>query len=230
MQNVGAYGQDVAQTITRVRAFSCAERRVVEFDRPSCRFGYRHSIFRGSKDHVILDVTFSLAKNELSAPLRYPELARALGTHEGGRAPLLEVHDAVLALRRSKGMVLDPKDLDTRSAGSFFVNPLVDARALDALRARVESLLGREARLPVFPEPDGRTKVSAAWLIERAGFYKGFSLGLASISSKHALALTARPDATTVQLLTLARAIRDGVERTFGVVLEHEPVFVGVTL
>src|SRR5262249_4756343 len=150
---------------------------------------------------------------------------RALGVAEGERAPAARVRDTVVALRKKKGMVLDDSDLDTVSAGSFFTNPILDAAALAALRVRVG-----DAAMPTFPEPDGRTKVSAAWLIERAGFAKGFAMGAAAISSKHALALTNRGGATTAELLALARRIRDGVRDRFGVVLENEPVMVGVAL
>jgi UDP-N-acetylmuramate dehydrogenase len=140
------------------------------------------------------------------------------------------VRETVVALRRGKGMVLDAADSDTASAGSFFTNPILDGAALARLRERVAAALGEQASLPVFPEPDGRAKVSAAWLIERGGFPKGHALGPVAISSKHALALTNRGGATTNDLLALARAIRDGVRSKFGVTLENEPVFVGVAL
>jgi UDP-N-acetylmuramate dehydrogenase len=231
MQNVGAYGQDVSETIASVRAWDRGARRVREHDRGACRFAYRTSAFRGSDRHVILDVTFRLSASTESRPIRYAELARALGVPEGAgararaRAPTRVVRETVVALRRKKGMVLDAADPDSVSAGSFFTNPILDGAALAALRAR----LG-DAALPAFPEPDGRTKVSAAWLIERAGFTKGFTKGRASISSKHALAIVNRGDATTTDLLALARAVRDTVRDRFGVVLENEPVFVGVVL
>ena len=224
MQNVGAYGQDVSETIVRVRTWDRAARKIAIFDRAACQFAYRSSIFRGSSGHVILGVTFALVRRLTSAPLRYAELTRALAIGEGERAPLAATRATVIALRRTKGMVLDDADRDTASAGSFFTNPILDAEALAALRARVGD------QLPVFPEPDGRAKVSAAWLIERAGFAKGHALGRVAISTKHALALTNRGDATTAELVMLARAIRDGVKERFGVVLENEPVFVGVAL
>jgi UDP-N-acetylmuramate dehydrogenase len=230
MQNVGAYGQDVSETIVRVRTWDRAAGRVVDFDRAACRFAYRSSVFRGSDGHVILAVTFALVKRATSAPLRYAELSRALGVAEGERAPLANVRETVIALRRKKGMVVDDADLDTTSAGSFFTNPIVDARALAALQARVAPQLREGEAIPLFPEADGRTKVSAAWLIERAGFAKGHTLGRVSISTKHALALTNRGGASTQELLELARAIREGVRTRFGVTLENEPVFVGVAL
>lgn len=225
MQNVGAYGQDVSETIARVRAWDRHARCVRAWDRDACRFAYRSSAFRGSDRHVILDVTFVLRRDTASRPIRYAELARALDVREGDVAPAARVRETVIALRRKKGMVLDPADPDTASAGSFFTNPILDDEELAALRARVG-----DAALPTFPEPDGRTKVSAAWLIERAGFTKGFTMGRAGISTKHALALVNRGGATTMEIVALARAIRDGVRERFGVVLENEPVFVGVRL
>lgn len=226
MQNVGAYGQDVSETIVRVRTWDRSARRVVDFDRAACRFSYRSSVFRGREDHVILAVTFELARSPESAPIRYAELARALGVAAGARAPASLVRETIVRLRRGKGMVLDESDHDTWSAGSFFTNPILDAPSLSALRDRV----GAGVSMPEFPEPDGRTKVSAAWLIERAGFAKGHRAGNVSISTKHALALTNRGDATTSELLTLARSIRDGVRLRFGVTLENEPILVGAKL
>jgi UDP-N-acetylmuramate dehydrogenase len=230
MQNVGAYGQDVSETIVRVRTWDRVARRVADFDRAACRFAYRSSVFRGSEGHVILGVTFALPKSTGSAPIRYAELARALGVREGDRAPLARVRETVIALRRGKGMVLDAADPDTTSAGSFFMNPILDAGELERLRERVKPVLSEGQSLPVFPESDGRSKVSAAWLIERAGFAKGYAAGSVAISSKHALALTNRGNASTRDLLALARTIRDDVKAKFGVMLENEPVFVGVTL
>jgi UDP-N-acetylmuramate dehydrogenase len=227
MQNVGAYGQDVSETVVSVRTWDRAARRVAIFDRAACRFAYRSSVFRGGEGHVILGVTFALAKRATSTPLRYAELTRTLGIAPGESAPLLTTRETVIALRRAKGMVLDPGDLDTASAGSFFTNPILDAAALAALRQRVG---GAGESMPVFPEADGRAKVSAAWLIERAGFAKGFAMGRVAISSKHALALTNRGEATTAELLALARAIRDRVRARFGVMLAQEPVFVGAVL
>jgi UDP-N-acetylmuramate dehydrogenase len=222
MQNVGAYGQDVSETIVRVRTWDRDMRSVVVFDRDACRFAYRSSVFRGRDRHVILDVTFALERSPLAKPVRYAELAKGLGVEAGTRAPLAQVRETVIALRRKKGMVLDANDPDTRSAGSFFTNPILSSPDLANLPPDV----------PKFPEPDGRVKVSAAWLIERAGFAKGFTLdGRAAISTKHALALTNKSgDASGDDLLRLARAIRDGVRARFGVTLENEPVFVGLSL
>lgn len=230
MQNVGAYGQDVGETIVRVRTWDRVAKRIVDLDRAACGFSYRNSVFRGRESHVILGVTFALARSASGAPVCYAELARALGVDEGERAPLALVRDTVLRLRRGKGMVLDAADPDTASAGSFFTNPILDGAQLAALQDRVAPLLGPGQSMPAFPEADGRTKVSAAWLIERAGFAKGYAAGPVAISSKHALALTNRGGATTRDLLALARAIRQGVQTRFGVLLENEPVMVGVSL
>ncbi len=230
MQNVGAYGQEVADTITSVRALDRATGEVVEIPREACGFAYRSSVFRGKDRHVLLGVTFAFARSAESRPLRYAELTRALGVESGGSAPLERVRSTVVALRRKKGMVLDPADPDSRSAGSFFTNPILDAAGLARLVARVAPVLREGESMPTFPEPDGRTKVSAAWLIERAGFTKGFTKGRAAISSKHALALVNRGEATAADILELARTIQAGVRERFGVVLENEPVLVGARL
>lgn len=232
MQNVGAYGQDVGERITKVEAWDRTTGARAVFDREQCHFSYRSSLFRGSDRYVILSVTFALDRSDQSAPLRYAELLRALEIEHGHAAPLPLVRDTILRLRRGKGMVVDPRDADTKSAGSFFTNPILDGASFEKLRERVTSHLRADEKMPSFPEPDGRTKVSAAWLIERAGFTKGFGLpdGKVSLSTKHALALTNRGAATTADLLTLARTVRDGVFSTFGVLLENEPVFVGVHL
>jgi UDP-N-acetylmuramate dehydrogenase len=228
MQNVGAYGQDVSETIVRLRAYDRELRCVVVIDRESCAFAYRSSVFRGRDRHVILDVTFALDRAEASRPIRYAELAKALGVADGSAAPAKLVRRTVVELRRKKGMVLDASDPDTASAGSFFTNPILAADALAAFRERARE----EGSIPLFPEPDGRTKISAGWLIEHAGFTKGCAGegGRVAVSSKHALALTNRGGATTAELIALARTIREGVHARFGVILENEPVFVGVRL
>ena len=183
---------------------------------------------------VVLAVTFRLGRSALSAPVRYGELARALGVREGGRAPLAQVRSAVLELRRGKGMVLDPADPDTRSAGSFFTNPVLDPAAFAALERVVAATFGPGVQVPRFPAGPGRVKVPAAWLIERAGFAKGYPGGAAPdgprISAKHTLALVNPGGATTAGLLALAREIADGVRKAFGVDLAAEPVLVGADL
>jgi UDP-N-acetylmuramate dehydrogenase len=230
IQNVGAYGQDVSETIIEVRAYDRERGEIVTLDRDACHFRYRDSVFKGSSRHIVLEVTFALEPSDLSAPIRYAELARTLGVEPGARVPLKDAREAVLTLRRGKGMVLDPADPDTRSAGSFFTNPVLDAAGLADLEARVAHRLGPDATFPRYPDGDGRVKTSAAWLIDKAGFTKGYSRGPVRISGKHTLALTNPGGARTEDLLALAREVRDGVHAAFGVTLVNEPVFVGVHL
>jgi UDP-N-acetylmuramate dehydrogenase len=231
IQNVGAYGQEVAETIAAVRVVdrrTGAERVLAPAE---CGFAYRTSHFRHSDRYLVLAATFRLRRTPLSGPVRYAELARALGVEPGARAPLAEVRAAVLALRAGKGMVLSPEDPDTYSVGSFFVNPVLDAPAYAALRARAEREIGTGPAS--WPGADGSVKVSAAWLIERAGFGKGYHHGGhpgVAVSGKHTLALTNRGTGTTAALLGLAREIRDGVAKRFGVELRPEPVLVGCSL
>ncbi|WP_193610478.1 UDP-N-acetylmuramate dehydrogenase [Nocardioides lijunqiniae] len=217
IQNVGAYGQEVSQTIASVRVWDRTLRGVRTFANADCHFGYRHSRFKADPGrHVVLEVTFQLAQGSLSAPVRYAELARTLGVEEGSRAPLADVREAVLGLRRGKGMVLDAADHDTWSAGSFFTNPVV---APDEVPEGAPSW-------PV----DGGVKTSAAWLIQHAGFDKGHGSGRVALSGKHPLALTNRGGASTAELLDLAREVRDGVAARFGIALVNEPVLVGCDL
>ncbi|MBT2210342.1 MULTISPECIES: UDP-N-acetylmuramate dehydrogenase [Actinomadura] len=230
IQNVGAYGQDVGETIVEVRAYDRRSGAIVALDRDACRFTYRHSVFKGDDRYVVLDVTYALREAEESQPVAYAELARRLGVRPGERVTLKEARDAVLELRRGKGMVLDAADPDTRSAGSFFTNPVLDAAQLADLERRVAERLGPDAAFPRYPEAGGRVKTSAAWLIDRAGFTKGHALGPARISTKHTLALTNPGDGGTRDLLALAREVREGVRAAFGVELVNEPVLVGVTL
>ncbi|MCW3040745.1 MAG: UDP-N-acetylenolpyruvoylglucosamine reductase [Solirubrobacterales bacterium] len=231
IQNVGAYGQDVSETVVGVRVYDRERGTIVSGDARSCRFGYRHSRFKDQPDRfVLLDVSFALDRSPDSRPLKYVELTRALGVSVGASAPLADVRAAVLGLRSAKGMVLDGADHDTWSAGSFFTNPILDLAAFQTLDARVLEQYGPDARLPRYPEPDGRLKTSAAWLIERAGFGKGFAVepgAPASVSTKHSLALTNRGGARTGDLVALAEAVADGVQARFGVRLVPEPVFVG---
>jgi UDP-N-acetylmuramate dehydrogenase len=231
IQNVGAYGQEVAETITTVRVYDRVTGDVVEIPNGRCDFGYRTSRFRGAARFVVLSVTFRLAVQVLSAPVRYAELAAALGVPVGGQVESAEARAAVIELRQRKGMVIDPADPDTRSVGSFFVNPVLDAPALAAVEAAARARGGPQARVPRFEVGEGLVKVPAAWLIEQAGFGKGYNPGDgARISAKHTLALVNAGTASTVALLTLAREIRDGVRDAFGVSLAPEPVLVGITL
>jgi UDP-N-acetylmuramate dehydrogenase len=229
IQNVGAYGQEVSETIVAVRALDRASGAIEELDPQACAFTYRSSAFKRHPGRwVVLAVRFALHASPLSAPIRYAELARALGVEVGEPAPLERVREAVLALRRGKGMVVDPGDPDSTSAGSFFTNPVLDAGAFAALERRAAQRLGPDARPPAWPEDGGSVKTSAAWLIERAGFRRGHGdpAGIA-ISSKHTLALTNRGAGTTAELVALAREIAGGVRDAFGVELVPEPVFVG---
>ncbi|HEY0216120.1 MAG TPA: UDP-N-acetylmuramate dehydrogenase [Cellulomonas sp.] len=242
VQNVGAYGQEVSQTIATVRVWDRGRSRVRTLPLVDLEFGYRTSLLKRSTRalpdqvgpgtdpgapwfptprYVVLDVTFQLRVAPLSEKIRYAELAAALGIAVGERAPLPAVREAVLALRSRKGMVLDPTDPDTRSAGSFFTNPvLTEAEA---------ATLPQDA--PRYPAGDGLVKTSAAWLIEQSDFGKGYGLpGPAALSTKHTLALTNRGGATAGDLLTLARTVRDGVHARFGIALEPEPVLVGTAL
>ncbi|HET8559130.1 MAG TPA: UDP-N-acetylmuramate dehydrogenase [Marmoricola sp.] len=218
IQNVGAYGQEVAQTLASVRCWDRAGGEMRTFAAADCAFGYRTSRFKEEPGrHLVLEVTFQLRLGDLCAPVAYAELARTLGVEVGGRVPTARVREAVLGLRRGKGMVLDDADHDTWSAGSFFTNPLLDPGAVPD-------------GAPVWPQPDGRVKTSAAWLIDHAGFGKGYGEGRAGLSRKHPLALTNRGGATAADLLALAREVRDGVRARFGVELVNEPVLVGCSL
>jgi len=218
IQNVGAYGQEVSQTLARVRTWDRLLKGVRTFAAADCSFGYRTSRFKQDPGrHVVLGVTFQLTLGDVGAPVQYAELARALGVEIGERAPARAVREAVLGLRRGKGMVLDADDHDTWSTGSFFTNPVVPAESVPE-------------GAPRWPQPDGLVKTSAAWLIERAGFAKGYGNDRVRVSSKHTLALTNRGGASTADLLALARELRDGVEQRFGIVLVNEPVLVGCSL
>jgi UDP-N-acetylmuramate dehydrogenase len=230
IQNVGAYGQDVSETVRSVRVYDRTSGQLEELPGEACEFTYRSSAFKRDPGRwIVLAVTFALVRpgdRPESRPIAYAELARALGVELGATAPLAGVRAAVLALRRRKGMVIDPDDPDSVSAGSFFTNPILDAAGFEALRRRAAD----RGEPPSFPEPDGRIKTSAAWLVERAGFGRGYGMpGPAAISTKHSLALTNRGGATTAELLALAHEVADGVERAFGVRLVPEPVLVGAS-
>jgi len=223
IQNVGAYGQEVSQTIARVRVFDRFDRVVRTMPLADCGFGYRTSRFKQSAPrHVVLTVAYQLAHGDHGQPIAYAQLAEALGVEVGAVVPSADVRAAVLELRRSKGMVLDADDHDTWSAGSFFTNPMLDGDAAATLPADA----------PRYSQPDGTIKTSAAWLIEHAGYQRGFpgAEGQVSLSTKHALALTNRGGATTGDLLDLAREVRDGVRARFGITLEPEPTLVGCAL
>lgn len=225
VQNVGAYGAEVADTIRRVRLL---DRRTGDdhwVEPEALRFGYRTSVLKHAHDAIVLEVEFALDPAGRSAPLRYRELAAALGAEQGTRADPLEVREAVLALRSSKGMVLVADDHDTWSVGSFFTNPVVTATEFERVRASVDG------PVPNYPAPDG-VKLAAGWLVEQAGFGKGYpgDGAAARLSTKHALALTNRGGATTAEVIALARAVRGGVRTKFGIELTAEPVLIGCSL
>ncbi|MBV1937799.1 UDP-N-acetylmuramate dehydrogenase [Streptomyces sp. BV286] len=232
IQNVGAYGQEVSSTITEVVAYDRRSRETVTIPSAECAFSYRHSRFKSDPERfVVLRVRFELEDAAgLSAPVKYAETARALGVGTGDRVPLDAARETVLKLRAGKGMVLDPEDHDTWSAGSFFTNPILTHEEFAAFHARVAERLGDGVTPPAYPAGDKHTKTSAAWLIDKSGFTKGYGSGPARISGKHTLALTNRGEATTEDLLDLAREVVAGVHAAFGITLVNEPVTVGVSL
>ncbi len=233
VQNVGAYGSDVSQTIAAVRTWDRERNAVKTFTNSELKFGYRDSILKqttvhGSPRYVVLTVEFQLPLGRMSAPVRYAELARVLGVEQGQRAYSNDVRREVLRLRASKGMVLDPADRDTYSTGSFFTNPIVPA----------DVAAGLPENAPRYPAgSDGLVKLSAAWLIDQAGFGKGFGLeegsvsgGRASLSTKHTLAITNRGSASAADMVAIAREVRAGVVGRFGIELHPEPLLIGVEL
>ncbi len=219
IQNVGAYGQDVSQTIAKVRTYDRLEKSLKTFLFADCEFGYRSSIFKKNPErYVILDVTYQLRLGDHSQPINYAELASALGVEVGQRSKLAAVREKVLQLRNDKAMVLDELNHDTWSAGSFFTNPIVDAKTAQQLPETASR----------WAQPDDRVKVSAAWLIEHAGMKKGFTInGRATLSSKHTLAITNRGEATAADILELAHHIQHQVHERFGIHLSIEPNLVG---
>jgi UDP-N-acetylmuramate dehydrogenase len=230
IQNVGAYGEEVSTVIAAVRCWDREAGAVVELAPAECGFGYRSSAFKGSDRWLVLAVTFALARAPAGPPIGYAQLAAALGVELGSRVPLAAAREAVLELRRSKGMVVDPGDPDSVSAGSFFTNPILEAEAFERLARRAAERLGAEQPPPSWPEQGNRVKTSAAWLIERAGFARGYGSGSVGLSAKHTLALVNRGGATSAELAAFAREIRDGVEAAFGVRLVPEPKLVGIEL
>ena len=230
VQNVGAYGVEVAQVLHRVRWYDRAT-GVDEWVAPDALgLAYRTSVLKNTDRAVVLEVEFRLDRAGRSEPIRYAELAARLGVEPGERTGAARARETVLELRRGKGMVLDDDDEDTWSAGSFFTNPVISQEDLPTVRSRVADHLGAEqaAQMPAFPGADG-VKLSAGWLIERAGFGKGYpsSSSPARLSTKHTLALTNRGPATADDVIALAREVRDGVRAAFGVELHPEPVWVG---
>lgn len=220
IQNVGAYGQEVSDTLAAVRALDRESGRVVTLAPAECGFGYRDSLFksRAPGRYVVLAVTYRLVPG--GAPhLGYADIAREIGT---ASPALAEVRETVIRVRRSKSMVLDPGDPNARSCGSFFLNPIVDAGALAAIDARAAGLA-----MPRWPQPDGRVKLSAAWLIERAGFTRGQADGPVGLSTRHTLAIVCHDGARARDVAAFARRVRASVEQRFGVRLHPEPIFWG---
>jgi UDP-N-acetylmuramate dehydrogenase len=244
IQNVGAYGREVAEVITQVRVYDRRDDQIRIIPNERCRFSYRTSLFKSGRPdslaavhadlppqprYVVLDVTFRLARQPLSAPVRYAELAAELGLEPGQQTAIGEVRAAVIKIRGRKGMVLNPGDPDSRSAGSFFTNPVISPADFAAVEAAAAAR--GAGPVPRFPAADGLVKVPAAWLIEHSGFARGYGApSPARVSAKHTLALVNRGDATTADLLALAREIVFGVRAAYGVTLTPEPILVGVEL
>ena len=230
IQNVGAYGREVAEVITQVRVYDRQEDQILVLGNEECAFAYRTSLFKSTgARYVVLDVTFRLAAQTLSLPVKYAELAGELGVALGERAGVGEVRSAVLKIRARKGMVLSPGDPDTRSAGSFFTNPIITAADFAAVEAAAAARAA--GPVPKYEAGAGLVKVPAAWLIEHAGFAKGYGAPApARVSSKHTLALVNTGNATTADLLALAREIVSGVRSAYGVTLTPEPILIGVSL
>ncbi len=233
IQNVGAYGQEIAETLLRLEALDLASGERATFCREECGFTYRNSRFKQDdrNRYVLLSATFRL-RPQGPPSVRYPELVTYLSDRGLERPSLGDVRQAVLALRRRKAMVFDPGDPDSRSVGSFFTNPIVEAAQAAAIEAHLRraGLLTEDDRMPSFPASDGRSKLSAAWLIERAGFPKGYASGGVGISARHSLALVNRGGGTARDIVELARRIRGAVHERFGIDLEPEPVLVGLAL
>ena len=221
IQNIGAYGHEVSEFITRVRTYDRELKEIYTFTNSQCEFTYRNSYFKAHPGrYVVLDVQFQLRIGEFSAPITYLELSKKLGIEPGDKAPVVATRTAVLELRASKGMLLSPDDHDSWSAGSFFTNPIISQQAADGLPDAA----------PKWPLNDGRVKISAAWLIENAGMHKGDEVGGARISTKHVLALTNSGDATAADIAELAKRARNQVKEVFGITLEAEVNLIGIEI
>ena len=221
IQNIGAYGHEVSEFITRVRTYDRENKLVKTFTNQECEFEYRNSHFKSHPGkYVVLDVQFNLRQGEFTTPITYQELADKLGITVGDKAGIVETRKAVLELRASKGMSLNPKDQDSWSAGSFFTNPIISKEIADTLPADA----------PRWPTQDGRVKTSAAWLIEKSGIHKGDTHGGARVSTKHVLALTNSGNATANEIAELAKTAKQAVQQKFGITLEAEVNLIGITL
>ena len=221
IQNIGAYGHEVSEFITRVRTYDREAKAIKTFTNSECEFEYRNSIFKRTPGrYIVLSVQFQIRRGETSTPITYAELAKKLGVEVGEKAPVVDVRRAVMELRAAKGMLLNPDDKDSWSAGSFFTNPIISVE--------IASQLPEGA--PKWPLADGRVKTSAAWLIEHSGIDKGHAHGGARVSTKHVLALTNTGDATATELVELAREVRASVQAKFGITLEPEVNLIGISL
>ncbi|HEY3052054.1 MAG TPA: UDP-N-acetylmuramate dehydrogenase [Thermoanaerobaculia bacterium] len=221
IQNVGAYGQEVSETVIGVEVLDRHTGLVKSLNTAECRFGYRSSLFKNyeRERYVVLSVTFRM-KIGGDASVRYPELKRYLDDRTESDRDLRSVRNAVIAIRRRKGMVIDPKDPDTRSDGSFFMNPVISASDFERFKTRAEGA-------PNFPNADGTVKLSAAWLIEHAGFNKGFVCGHVGLSSKHTLAVINRGGGTAREVVELVTMVQKRVREMFGIEIHPEPNFIG---
>ena len=221
IQNIGAYGHEISEFITRVRTYDRVNKEIKTFTNSECEFSYRSSHFKAHPGrYVVLEVQFQIRRGEMSDPITYVELSKKLGIDMGDKAPVVDVRAAVLELRASKGMLLTPQDKDSWSAGSFFTNPIISQQAADALPNAA----------PKWPLIDGRVKISAAWLIENSGIQKGDEVGGARVSTKHVLALTNSGNATAADIAALAKKARDQVHSTFGITLEAEVNLIGLEI
>ena len=223
IQNVGAYGQEVAETISSVRVIDRASLEAVELSAADCRFQYRDSFFKSQapERYVVTEVRFALQARAL-APVRYPDLQRELARRGAAEPTLSAVRDAVLAVRREKSMLLDDADENGRSCGSFFLNPIVSVAQAETVRS-----VAAPAVPPTYPQGDGRVKLAAGWLIEQSGFQKGLRDGNVGLSTKHALAIVAHDGASAAEVTRFSTRIQEGVRRRFGVELTPEPSFWG---
>ena len=221
IQNIGAYGHEVSEFITRVRTYDREEKQVKTFTHSQCEFSYRSSHFKQHPGrYVILDVAFQLRQGQFSDPITYVELSKKLGIQPGEKADVIATRNAVLELRSSKGMLISNEDPDSWSAGSFFTNPIISQQMADALPNAA----------PKWPLNDGRVKISAAWLIENSGIHKGDAIGGAKVSTKHVLALTNSGTATAADIAALAKKARDQVKEKFGITLVAEVNLIGVEI
>jgi len=224
VQNVGAYGQEVAETITNARVLEIATGKISEFSNTECGFAYRTSIFNSThrERYIVLKVTFALVPQG-KPRIEYADLKKHFASISS-TPTLAETRKAVRAIRHSKAMLITPEDEDCRSAGSFFKNPILTTDEYEALNKIVHSM---KKQIPTYPAGEGRVKVAAAWLVENAGFHKGYSLGPVAISRKHSLAIVNRGNAKAADIIALRNQVQQGVKKAFGVELHPEPVFVG---